>query len=59
MSATRRVFMKTAGLGAGAVAMMPLSAAFAQVRADSLIVVSNGGGDDTPPSMSLLDPDRL
>ena len=59
MTTTRRAFMKTAGLGAGAVAMMPLSSAFAQARADRLIVVSNGGGDGIPPSMTLIDPDRL
>ena len=51
--------MQWMGAGVGAAALSRISATFAQAGADRLIVVSNGGSEDVPPSMTLINPDTL
>lgn len=61
ISATRRQFVQSAGLGVGTTALMPLRSVFAQVGVPHLVAVSNGGDSvaNVPATISLIDPDRL
>ena len=59
MSGTRRDFMQLMGAGVGVAALGRVGSTFAQIGADRLIVVFNGGGEDVPPSMTLIHPDSL
>lgn len=59
MRGTRRDFMQLMGAGVGAAALVRVSSTFAQIGTDRLIVVSNGGGENIPPSMTLIHPDTL
>lgn len=59
MSGTRRDFIQLMGAVVGAAALGRVSSTFAQIGADRLIVVSNGGGENVPPSMTLIHPDTL
>jgi DNA-binding beta-propeller fold protein YncE len=59
MKGNRREFLHGMGGAASVVALGSIGSAFAAVGADRLIVVTNGGGQGIPPSMSLIDPDTL